>query len=806
MFKVFKKSTFSGKLTPVLMVLFVGLLLYGKLLLGQMLFATDILAYQLPEKYFISECLRSGIIPFLNPYILCGTEFYANMDVGILNPLNIVLLIGNQMVGYNLFVLAHYLLAMLSMYLLLNCAYRLNVWICMIGGIAYGEGYPWSMSGNGFFRCAFLVPLFLLFYLKYLEYSNAGLAKKKHNAFIASVIILSLLFYSGNFLEAYFTVIFAGAMGLYFSFLLYSGDEVKKALNVLKGSIIILILSIMIASPVLIPVISTSLTSYRSQGIPIVEAQQWSFPPLRLIEYIAPFFFGARQNDGIWYEGIYKVEETFSKTGLSPWADCIYVGIPVILGFLLLIRFKKEWRDKFIICSLVFAFVLALGKFTPAYKCLYYLLPGFKMFRHPEKFLFWVNLWLIIAGCSGLQLLLMEKEKALNFMFKLLKLSTMTLTFIALFFFCLFVFYQDFMIKYIQAKGSMMNGDEIFLWEIFTICLSLAVFLALFVSVKFLKSSPERILIAFFVVTILNFTVWQYRIDWTIPEGDFNKVHTWDEKLPAFDVRKWRIFSTGKFIYPVTLSTPKPDSFKIRKLMEYSTLDCNTPVLKKIRTVSGFTPVMNKEYVKYMNFDRHDPERVLDLLSVRFVAIHNVPENVLPVGTRIIFRDEIGEFVILENTDALPRITTYSEFVQADKEKMDEIVFDVKRDIHRNFVLCELPANFNKEISCSKDSSVEIIEENPNQVTLKVENGPCWLVLRDWYNAGWSCFEGGRKIPIIKADGGLMAVFISSENSTLQFRYFPPGLKVGLILMAIGSAVLLGYVFMAFLNQSGKTD
>lgn len=788
------------------MVLSVGLLLYAKLFLGQMLFASDVLVYQLPEKYFIGECLRAGFIPFLNPYILSGAELYSNMDAGVLNPLNIILLFSNQSVGYNLFVLIHYLFAMLSMYLLLSQAYKLNSWICMLGGVAYGEGYLWSMSGNGFYRCAFLIPLFLLFYMKYLEYLKAGQLKKQHIAFIISVIALSLLFYSGNFLEAYFAGIFAGAMGIYFSFLLYSGGDLKKARNILIGSMLMLVLSVMIASPVLIPVILASLTSYRSQGIPILEAQQWSFPPLRLIEYFVPFIFGARQNDGLWYDGVYTVQETFSKTGLSPWADCIYVGIPVILGFILMLKMKKGWKDKFVIFSLGLAFLLALGKLTPVYECFYYLLPGFKMFRHPEKFMFWVNFWLIVGGCSGLHLILSDKDVAFKYLDMTLKVLLALFFFLLMGFLCLFICCQEALIKYVQSKGSMWNGDEIFMWESFTICLSVILTMVLFSSVKIFKASPEMVLKVFFIVTVAGFMIWKYRIEWTIPVKIFDEVHAWNEKLPEFEKDQWRIFSTEKFQYPVDLAETRTDSFKMRKLMEYSTLDCNAPGLEKIRTVKGFSPIISKAYGDYMNFERHDPERLLDLLSVKYIGAGLINENQLPKGTRIVFKDESSGFVILENTDAVPRVRTYSKFIHADEGKVDEAVFDKARDISSSFVLASLPENFKEGIKCPPGAGAHIASEDPNRIEIKVENGPCWVVIRDWCNPGWTCFEDGRKIQIVKADGGLMAVFCDSENSTLEFKYFPPGLKLGLLLMTIAYVVLLGFLFLILRKQYAKED
>jgi len=805
--KFLKISKKTYKALLFILIFIICLILFGKLLTGNTVYSSDILAYQLPEKYLIRESLIKGYIPFLNPFILSGTLFYSNIDAGVMNLMNVLLLLGNQLNGFNLFIFVHYFIAMLAMYFFLSKGLRYNKWIGLTGAVAYASGYLWSMSGVGFFRCGYLVPLFFLSIIKYLESldgDNKGYYRRI--ALLASMISLSMLFYCGNFLEAYFSVIFAGILIIFQFYHLFIKGKINDVRILLTDGVLVLLMAFLLAAPILLPVISASLSSYRNSGIPIVEAQQWSFPPIRIIEYLVPFFYGARHLDGIWYGGVYNVEETFSKTGLSPWADFIYVGIPLLLGFYIFLRSRdKDWKDKFIVFALIFAFLLALGKFIPLYRCLYYCLPGFKMFRHPEKFLFWVNFWLIIGGCAGLKLIISDRERVLLQLSFLLKVLAAILGCLLICLLYLFLFKQEAFVAYIQTRGSMQNGDEIFLWEGFALGLSLITILSLLSIIYFLRDFPLRLLFAFFIVTIVNFAIWHHVIRWTIPSKDLLKVETWDENLPSFDKKIWRIFSTGKFLYPVKIDDPSSmDAFLIRKLMEYSTLDCNTPTIKQIRTVSGFTPVMDKKYVQYMNFDKHDPERVLDLLSVRYIAIHMIPESSLPAGTHIIWKDEGGEFVILENTDALPRIGTYSEFIKSEKKDSDIQVFAPKRNIHSCFVLEELPSNYDNSIKISGNSMAEIFDENTNQIKVKVQKGPCWVVVRDWFNPGWTCRSADKNLPIVKADGGLMAVFCSSNEAVLEFEYFPPGLKLGLILMSVGLVMLLAYFFWSMRKHDSK--
>jgi hypothetical protein len=787
------KNRLSKLFKPFAMLLFFLSALYGGILFGHIILKGDIFSYQLPEKLLIREALNAGLIPFLNPFILCGTPLLENMDAGVFNPFNVLLLAGNDIFAFNLFIFAHYLFAAICMYFFLGRGFGLNRWISSLGAGAYVFGYLWSVSDKGFYRCGYLIPLLFLILIKLFQEKN----KYRQSLLAISMsVVLSLLLTCGNFLEAYFSVIFAGIFVLFVLASSFRQEIFPENLKTTKLFVFCVILSAAISGPLLLPVILNSYSSYRANGLSLLEAQQWSFPPIRLFEYFIPYIFGDRSDNGLWVSGIYKQEETFTQSGSGQWADCIYIGIPLILGFIVFAGNAKTWEKRFILFSLILSLLLAFGKFSPVYGMIYSILPGFKMFRHPEKFMYWVNFFLIIGGCIGLQHIYERNDwrhlKKLSDFILLILLSASTLLLVV------FCSYPEKFSSFFQNLGSSWNGEKIFLWLITMVSITLISLLL----VRVVCAKPEKSPLCFLtIISFSSFLSVMANIEWTMPEKDLRSVHSWDEKIPEFDRNQWRIFSNRKFNYPLISDGETGDEFRVGKLMEQANLYCNLPTVKKIRTVSGFSPNLNAEYVEFMNFENHNPDRVLDLLSVKFICVQEIPVDKVPAGSKVVYENKDAGVMILQNCDSLPRIKTYSSFIKCDTDDFMAKTFDPSRNIHNSFTLCELPSNYKSNI-CNPDAKVKFLKSGFNGTVLEIQDGPSWIVVRDWYLKGWNCHdERGNRLPIVKADGGLMAFFVDSKSAKVTLSYRPPGLNIGIAVMLVGLLILILYFVFSHLKK-----
>ena len=64
------------------------------------------------------------------------------------------------------------------------------------------------------------------------------------------------------------------------------------------------------------------------------------------------------------------------------------------------------------------------------------------------------------------------------------------------------------------------------------------------------------------------------------------------------------------------------------------------------------------------------------------------------------------------------------------------------------------------------------------------------------YDKGWKAFVNKKEVKIEKVDNGLMAVKINKGVNNIKFTYYPPGLKLGLILSIVSYISLLIYIIL----------
>ena len=787
---------------------------YGRLLFGEMPYISDFFIYQLPEKTVIREALYSGTLPFMNPYILAGVPILNNIVPGALYPLNLLLLAGSPETGFNLFIFTHMLLAGFAMHLFLEKGVRVRRMAACLGGISYSlSGHFCSALNKGFITSAWLIPLFFLgviMIFRYYALSENGGSRK---SFLLTVFSLALLFYCGNFQEAYIAVITATVGILTMSVIFFSEQRLKKLSGLLLRYIIIIFTAVLIAAPQLLPTYLASGKSYRQNGIALHEAQHWSLPPVRIVEYFVPYIFGTRAETGFEYgEQVYSPLSGMKRDGSSPWFDSLFFGFPVMFGVIIacsavfysLLNRKQrniERKTVFAACILLGAVVFyltAAGKFRILYSLWYYILPGFKLFRHPEKFAEWINFFLISAGVYGLDRFVFseKRENALKY----LKISAVMLSVI-------FAFIFIFILNMRLPESAVLTVG----WQLNAILLSGLLFAAVYACLSFLHGKNNIVFYSLVLADILPLILLSFLTAWTMPVEKYRDVKSWETALPDFNRSMWRIYSVPSFSFAG--QNRKSASFEDTTLRTVSSLQFNAPALKHLRTPGGFDAVLEMKYYDFFNFRNNDPKKLMNILAVKYLgsgipASHPVPKGFVRIYPE---KGRGGEKCqILENPDALPRFSLYRKYIPAfQMEKTSGLFvkktpFNTEYDTGRYFILGALPSNFSPEKIRETDSGMDfqILADNPGGIKLSVKGGPVWLVVRDWFAEGWTCrTEKGARIPIVEADGGVMAVFLPDTKATVVFRFVPPGFYPGLLMAVIGAVIILVYIRCATVRE-----
>ncbi|MFN8376501.1 MAG: YfhO family protein [Anaerolineae bacterium] len=161
------------------------------------------------------------------------------------------------------------------------------------------------------------------------------------------------------------------------------------------------VLALGISMVQLLPTAELLTQSQRSSGVDYDFAMNFSYGPLRTVNFFAPNFFG---NPG---DGTYITKGAFFE-------DAVYVGfIPLLAAFAAfagwIARRRAQARPAYYSdvpfwwALVIVGFVLALGKYSPIFPFLYDNVPTFDVFQAPVRWQLWTVFALSVLAGIGVQ-------------------------------------------------------------------------------------------------------------------------------------------------------------------------------------------------------------------------------------------------------------------------------------------------------------------------------------------------------------------------------------------------------------------
>jgi len=338
----------------------------------------DMYAFFYPRQFFASECIKSGILPLWNPHLASGVPFLANLQSSIFYPLSLVYYILPFQIGFKYFIILHYFLAGLWMFLLMRY-WGYDTYSCITSAIVFMfGGYMVSILDNvSFLTSAVWLPLAALLFDRFLK------EKKRHYLILTGVIIgLQIL---GGDASCYVlsTLVFMCAYHIYYliSATHLNLREKGRSLFFLPLSWLI---GISLAAVVLVPFAEFVFYSTRMEGFSYEEMTKWSYHPLELIQLIVPYVFGSTVPMCRWFGQL--------------WLDTFYLGVFTLLLVIFSLWWARNSLPLFLICLVIFSILMAFGKYNPLFSWCRYI-PGLNMVHYPVKYLFLAGFSLsILAG------------------------------------------------------------------------------------------------------------------------------------------------------------------------------------------------------------------------------------------------------------------------------------------------------------------------------------------------------------------------------------------------------------------------
>ncbi|MEK7543782.1 MAG: hypothetical protein AAB557_02870 [Patescibacteria group bacterium] len=354
---------------PLIILITLWLVFFWKQIVGgQVWYCCDNLLINIPARVFQAQELKDGRFPLTNPYIFSGTPFFADLNLSVLHPLNLLYLVMAPFRALTVGILLSFLVGSIGMYAL-GRTLRLSRFASLAGAIVFGFSGSLVVYANNIpiLQVAALVPWVLAMWIRFLKYPTG-------KGLIGFVLIASVQILSGHPQLTYYTwLVLVG-------YSLYQKPTLKTVTLGLKAALFVLLLT----SLQVVPFIKLIIESSR-MGQDFSAASSGSVHPLSLLRLILPGIVGDLTGGTAWIQ-------TGSMHG--------YVG------FIPLLLLPFAWKNKpgkfFVIVSALSLF-LAMGNYTPVYWLAYHLIPGIAWLREPAQFLF---LWSF--GMAGAVMVAMD--------------------------------------------------------------------------------------------------------------------------------------------------------------------------------------------------------------------------------------------------------------------------------------------------------------------------------------------------------------------------------------------------------------
>jgi len=752
-------------------------------------------------RYFGFNTIAKGILPLWNPYIYGGTPFVGGVQSALFYPLNLIYLIFPIHVAINYSVILHVFLSGVFTYLYLRFLElnpqsairnpqlypgRLSRSSCMVSSVIFMfcapqifHIYPGHLPN----LCTMIwLPLILLFSERFIRSRNFLYAFCGGVAVAFNILAghPQYFFYTAIAVVAYFIIR-----------IIQESRDWKYVGYQASGIFIIYTVAVLLAAIQLLPAFEMIKHSTR-QALSYEWVGQFSFAPENFITLFMPEFFGNSLHTPYW--GRYYL-----------WEMSLYVGIlPLMLCALASFYNRNTFTKTFLIIALATA-ILALGKFTPLFKVLYSVVPGFSMFRGNSKFIFIVTFSLSVLSGLGFECLknmivkdntsLPRSKKNRRPAFLYITMSIVAA--ISLFLIAFFLFGAGYgswhgIINKIYLLGDRYTtlpslNDVGFLHSTFAIATKNAakfivlMILSLLVIGLWINGRLKRHILIPLTLSLIFGDLWFFGNQYMVTFD--SRQCFWDKEMTSIvkgNSAASRITTIGHF-------------------------ELNQGMAHDISNIGGYDANVIKEYSEFINLSDgkplDTPNIVMEVRQIsKLTNLLNLKYLLLPANVQInhpaikpVFHN--SKYALFDNTQAMPRA-----FIVHDAKTIQgrDAIFKELSGAEFNplkYVILEEPSGFSRNISSEnyqQEPSPTILEYSPNRVTIKAtlqDDG--YLVLGDAYYPGWNAYIDGKKSTVLKTNYVMRSVFLGKGEHIVKFVYEPKSFTIGMIITLASMVILI---------------
>jgi len=261
------------------------------------------------------------------------------------------------------------------------------------------------------------------------------------------------------------------------------------------------------------------------------------------------------------------------------------------------------------------------------------------------------------------------------------------------------------------------------------------------------------------------------------------------------------------------------DSYSARRLEPgvIAVLTSGRPARLELDGIQGYSPNHLNYYVEYFDAMNGAPQDyhwldafstslvrspLMDMLNVRYIVVDQTINpyraDVMSIAEtrREVFRNDVA--IVYENADAFPRAWVVHDVrPNNDGEGLAQLAGGSVDGHTVAFVDGPLP-----EVAPSAPGAVESVtitgQENNRMTAVAVASAPGLVVFSEVYEEGWNAYVDGERVDILRTDHALRGVPVLAGKHTIEFRYDPESIRIGLWISGVsGLGVLLIFALAA---------
>ncbi len=699
-------------------------LYFWEIIVGRRYFWEDILYHYYPYHYFLFSSLAKFSLPLWNPFLFSGMPFLGDVQSQVFYPLNWLLAIffsPTQSFVYWLVemkVLLHFLLGGIFLYFLLRDL-KLSPNSSFFSALAFiFSGFMITHLIHLTMVTTFIwLPLILLFTFRTFK------RKRIRDACFAGIF----LGISNLASHPQITLYIISTLFLLFFYNLANWLREKKVLfqSHLPLFLLIFLLGFGLSAIQYLPSFEYAKHTLR-ETMTFEESAEVSLPfhfPLLLL---IPKFFGSLTGDGtdsVFFWG--------GKAGYYYWETAIYLGIIPLILAIFGISFSRARERIFFLVLVAISLLAGLGKNTPFYKLIFYLLPGFNRFRIPARFAGLATFGMAVLAGFGMEAFLKLEDKNQVKTFRKLLIIFLL---IALFFWLLLLFGISGG-KYIpEISQNIIKQYNIFL--LFLIA-SLILFL--------LRSKRRGKLLSSIACGLTFFDLALF-----------------GQRFPLSSLGPEDYYPQNQLVRQLQ-EERRREIFRINARQNgYMILKRNEGMIQGLELLEGYTPLGLADYATF-NIPR---EVKCDLLNAKY---------------KIKVDEARKSLTLVLNPTYLPRAKMfYNYIVERDRKRILEILSNPEFDYKNCLILEKEPERRLEPLSILPANKIEIQRYSANEIRLRVATEkPGFLLLSEIYYPEWKVRVNGKEREIYRADYLLRAVFLEGGEHNIIFYYDKKTLRIG---------------------------